>query len=61
MKGENTIVYSTDISGEIKWHYKNYVLAKEGTNKNAAFHEFISACERENKYFIAVIEILCNE
>jgi hypothetical protein len=61
------IVYSTSISDNIRKAYEKYKFKKDFSNGmvisdqakvRAAFNEFVTACENENKSFLSVIDVL---
>ncbi len=60
---ESPIVYSTSISNEIRNAYEIYSKkrAKYGRDDievRAMFHRFVSACEKENKNYLTVMDEL---
>ena len=58
-KTHTPIVYTTDISNEIRKIFIEYIKEEKGTNrKRANYIMFCNACERENKDVSKTIESL---
>ena len=62
-KVKQLVVYSTSISDAIRFSFENYKIKKEkyGVDSNearAAFISFTGNCEKENKHYKSVFQIL---